>query len=115
MTECPPMFLLVCCGIPLFVVPAKDGQYELTPEESERFHAVLNEHIAKRHQIGEPVTVLCKPDHKCPDCHHPSHSDRVCGYAKTETFKDDIGWIGPPSGEEFTTIVGTCQCQGNPE
>lgn len=45
----------------------------------------------------------------CTDCGHPPHPG-ICGYALTETIRDDIGFLAPPSGEVITEIVGTCRC-----
>lgn len=50
---------------------------------------------------------------KCPHCNHPAHGG-LCGYALTETFRDDVGWYEPPTGAVITEIVGTCKCIGIP-
>lgn len=47
---------------------------------------------------------------RCPQCNHPAPHGIPCGYAITETWRDDVGFAGPPSGMERTDIVGTCHC-----
>jgi hypothetical protein len=47
---------------------------------------------------------------KCRECNHPAPHGIPCGYAITETWRDDVGFAGPPSGLERTEIVSTCHC-----
>lgn len=47
----------------------------------------------------------------CPECKHPVHEhDGPCGWALTETFRDDVGIFAKPTGLEITDIVGECSC-----
>lgn len=46
----------------------------------------------------------------CTICQHPPHTGRICGWAITETVRDDIGIFARPSGIERTIIAKTCKC-----
>jgi len=47
----------------------------------------------------------------CADCGHPEHRSGVCGYAITETFRDDVGYMVRPSGATRVVLVDTCDCE----
>lgn len=45
----------------------------------------------------------------CTRCHHPDHAG-LCGFAITETIRDDVGIFAPPTHVERTLLVGHCRC-----
>jgi hypothetical protein len=47
---------------------------------------------------------------ECRKCGHEEHIG-LCGWRKTETIRDDVGYGGiPPSGITRTILVDSCNC-----